>query len=63
MTTIFIWSVVLICSIRGIYSNIVNRNFPYTVAFIVTALFATYMLADILGYLPPLFVEKLFNKA
>lgn len=47
MTAKIIWSLVLLCSIRGVYANATKKEFAYTIAFFITMLFSAYMLGDL----------------
>ncbi|CAK7045104.1 hypothetical protein [Phascolarctobacterium sp.] len=60
MTAKIIWSLVLLCSIRGVYANATKKEFAYTIAFFITMLFSAYMLGDLFGVLPPGFIEQFF---
>lgn len=49
---IFIWFVVLLCSIRGCYRNFQNGDIAWGTAFGVMIPASLYFLADLLGILP-----------
>lgn len=61
MTAKIIWSLVLICSIRGLYANAVKKEIAYTAAFFITTIFSAYMIGDLFGYLPPGFIDQFFK--
>ena len=50
---IFIWGVVLICSIRGCYRNFETGDKAWGTAFGILIPASAYFLADLLGLLPP----------
>jgi len=49
---IFIWFMVLLCSIRGCYRNFQAGDFAWGTAFGVLIPVSAYFLADLLGLLP-----------
>ena len=50
---IFIWGLILICSIRGCYRNFQTGDKAWGSAFGILIPASAYFLADLLGLLPP----------
>lgn len=62
MSQKLIWILVLGCCIRGIYANLIAKDYVWFTAFTIIFFFSIYMLADMFGMVPPGTVEALFGQ-
>ncbi len=53
----YIWGLILLLSLRAIYSSIRKRDYPHIAAFLVVAIVAAFMAASSLNMLPPAIAE------
>ena len=53
----YIWGLILLLSLRAIYSSTRKRDYPHALAFVVVAIVAAFMTAASLDILPPAIAE------
>jgi hypothetical protein len=53
----YIWGLILLLSLRAIYTSARKKDYPHAAAFIVVAIVAMFMAASSLGMLPPAIAE------
>lgn len=53
----YIWGLILLLSLRAIYSSIRKRDYPHIAAFLVVAIVAAFMAASSLDILPQAIAE------
>lgn len=56
-TQVLIWSIVLLCSIRGFYNNVKTRDWAWATAFGVLIPASIYLLLDLFGMMPEDFMH------
>lgn len=61
VTGSFIWGIIMLLSLRAVYSCTRKKDYPHLAAFLVIALFSCYMFAQSMGFIPHGFEENLFN--
>ena len=49
----YIWGLILILSLRAIYSSLRKKDYPHAAAFVIVAIVAAFMTAASLDMLPP----------
>jgi len=53
----YIWGLILLLSLRAIYSSARKKDIPHAAAFIIVAIVAAFMTAVSLDMLPPAIAE------
>lgn len=53
----YIWGLILILSLRAIYSSLRKQDYPHAAAFVIVAIVAAFMTAASLDMLPPAIAE------
>ena len=53
----YIWGLILLLSLRAIYSSICKRDYPHIAAFLVVAIVAAFVTASSLNMLPQAIAE------
>ena len=53
----YIWGLILLLSLRAIFSSVRKKDYPHAAAFIVVAIAAAFMTASALDMLPPAIAE------
>lgn len=53
----YIWGLILILSLRAIYSSLRKKDYPHAAAFVIVAIVAAFMTAASLDMLPPAIAE------
>lgn len=59
----YIWGLILLLSLRAIFSSVRKKDYPHAAAFIVVAIAAAFMTASALDMLPPAIAEIHKKKA
>lgn len=49
----YIWGLILLLSLRAIYSSVRKKDLPHAAAFVIVAIVAAFMTAASLDMLPP----------
>ena len=57
----FIWGLIMLLALRGVYTNVVKKEVGHAAAFLAFLLFSAYMFASAMGWVPAGFEEALFQ--